>query len=109
VSIREKRLAQAAITTSDVTIYTCPEKYVTTLKTIDVANTSGSSVAVTVNLVPSGDAAAAANALIAEMILVPGAALQWTGTQVLEAGDFLSVIADAAGATLTVSGVERNL
>jgi hypothetical protein len=109
VSIREKRLAQAAITTSSVTRYTCPAGFVTTLKTMDVANTSASSVAVTVHLVPSGAAAADANALIADMILVPGAALQWTGTQVLEAGDFLSVIADAAGATITVSGVERSL
>lgn len=109
MAIREKRLAQAAITTGDVTIYTCPASIVTTLKTFDVANTSGSSVAVTVNLVPSGDVAGTANEIVSSMILVPGAMLQWTGTQVLEAGDFVSVVADVTGATITVSGVERDL
>lgn len=109
MSIREKRLAQASVTGSDVAVYTCPTGFVATIKDFDVCNTGASIRGFYANIVASGGSVAASNALCSNLKIPPYCNAQWTGTQVLEAGDALYVKGSAADLTITVSGVEREL
>lgn len=105
-SITPAKLAQAAITTSNATIYTVPAITRALVKCIDIANTTAGPVNVTVNLVPSGGTAGAANALIPGVAMAANTAMHWDGFQVMNAADFISVIASATGCTVTISGGE---
>lgn len=107
MSIREKRLALAEVTTSDVAVYTCPDAKVATIKDFDVCNSDGSSVGFYAYIVPSGDTPTIP--LCYNLTIYGNGNAQWTGTQVLEAGDALYVKGSAAGLSITCSGVERDL
>lgn len=100
------QLGQAAITTSYATVYTAPSTVRTYVKDLDICNTGASQVQVYVHIVPSGDTAGTANALLYN-VPVPGySTLQWCGSQIMNAGATLQVKGSATGCTITATGGE---
>lgn len=104
--VTPRQLAQAALTVNYATIYTCPASTRTYLKEFDVVNTTASVIDVYVNIVPAAGTAGPSNALFYRNALPGYSTLQWTGTQILEAGQTLQVKASAVGCTITASGAE---
>ncbi len=100
------KLGQAAMTTGYVTLYTAPANTRTFVKDIDIINTTGAIVYIYVSLVPVGGTAGTSNALFYNNALPAYTTVQWAGSQILNAGDFISVKASATGCTITVSGAE---
>lgn len=107
-SIVPVKLGQAAIAASPTvtTVYTVPASTRALLKDIDVCNTTAGALTVRVYLVPSGGGAATGNAILYDVNIATQNTLQWTGTQVLSAGDTIRAEASGAGLTLTASGAE---
>lgn len=104
--ITPTKLGQAAITAATTTLYTVPASTRTLLKDIDIVNTSAGALTVDVYLVPSAGAAGTANALFYNYSINAKNNLQWTGTQVLNAGDTIQIKASGLGCTISVSGGE---
>lgn len=100
------KLGQAAIGTSAATLYTVPAATRALVKCIDIGNTTGSAMTVSVHLVPSGGSPGTGNVLIPAVALSANSILHWEGAQVLNTGDFISTIASATGSTITASGAE---
>lgn len=100
------KLAQAAMTTSYVTVYTTPENVRTFVKDIDIINTTAAPINIYVSLVPDGGTAGTSNALFYNVPLPANTIVQWAGSQVLNGLDFISVKASAAGCTINISGGE---
>lgn len=107
--IRETRLAQAAITASDVVIYTCPANTLAMVKDMEICNTTAGALTVRVHVIPDGDAVGTDNAVYYGFSVPANDTEPWRGTIVMEAGDTLSVRGSALGLTITVSGTERKL
>lgn len=99
-------LGQGAITTSYTTLYTTPLSTRTYLKEIDIVNTTAAIVNVYVSLVPTGNTAGTANALLYNNSLPAYTTMQWTGSQVLDGGTTIQVKASATGCTIIASGGE---
>ena len=105
--VQFKKFVQSLITNAQTTIYTVPAASQDTIKCIDVANTSGSAALCTVNLVASGGSAGAVNQLFPAVSVPPNSTLHWTGTQVLNTGDFISVLSNITNVlNIQVSGLE---
>lgn len=100
------RLAQAALTTSYVTVYTTPLLTRTYVKNIDIVNTTASALSFYISLVPSGGTAGSGNALFYNAPINGRTTVQWTGSEILTPGDLISVKASAAGVTVTITGGE---
>jgi hypothetical protein len=100
------RLAQAAIPVTNTTIYTVPALTRTMVKCITLANTTAASITVALNLVPSAGSPAAANTLLPTIPVLANSVFQLDTAQVMNAGDFINVIASATGCTATISGGE---
>jgi hypothetical protein len=100
------KLGQAAMTTGYVTLYTSPANTRTFVKDLDIINTTGAIVYIYVSLVPVGGTPGTSNALLYNNALPAYTTVQWAGSQILNAGDFISVKASAVGCTITVSGAE---
>ena len=100
------KLGQAAIGVTVSTLYTVPASTRTYVKDLDIANTTASSLNVSVFLVPSGGSAGNTNILIPGITIPPSGMFQWSGTQFLNAGDTVQVIASATGCTINASGGE---
>jgi len=98
------KVAQAAIGTSLATLYTVPVSSVLLVKDFDICNTTAAAINITVYFVPSGGTAGAGNTIVPTYSLPANALMQWAGTQVLNAGDFIQVIASAVGSTINISG-----
>lgn len=101
------KIAQAAITTSYVVIYTSPTDTRTYIKDIMIANTTGTSgtaVTVSVNIVPEATTTDTSNAIIADYSIAKQEYLQWSGLQILNPGDTIEVKGSATGCTVTISG-----
>lgn len=108
-SITPSKLGQAAIATTPTltTVYTVPTLTRTIVKDIDICNTSSvSALTVTVYLVPSGGAAGTSNTLVPGITIAPNAMFQWSGSQIINAGDFIQATGSAAGLTINISGGE---
>jgi hypothetical protein len=105
-AITPLQLGQAAITTSYATIYTVPTGTRTYLKDFDIINTTSAIVYIYVSLVPSLGTAGTDNALMYYNALPAYTTMQWTGSQVLNAGTTIQVKASAVGCTITASGGE---
>lgn len=107
--ITPKKLAQAAIGVTVSTIYTVPSSPVTItyVKDIDICNTNATTTTATVYLVPSGGTAGTGNTLVPTVSIPPNGMFQWIGTQILNIGDTIQVIASATGTTINVSGGEQ--
>lgn len=104
--ITATKLGQAAVTTSYATLYTVGASKRALLKTIDVCNTTASDILIYLHLVPSGGSAGTTNALFYMATIAAYGNLQYTGCQVMNPGDFISVKASLAGCTITASGGE---
>lgn len=102
------KLAQAApSTTAATTIYTVPGGRTTTVKNIIVANVTAAAATATISFVPGGGTAGAANRIMHSVVVQPNALVTLDLTQVLNAGDFISVQVGTANALVfTISGVE---
>jgi hypothetical protein len=105
-TITPLQLGQAAMSTSYATIYTVPANTRAYLKDFDIINTTSAIVYIYVSLVPSGGTAGTGNALMYYNALPAYTTLQWTGSQVLNAGTTIQVKASAVGCTITASGGE---
>jgi len=102
-----KKLGQGAITTGAGTlIYTCPTGVRTEVLDINIANTGATGLTCGLHLVPVGGTAGTTNALFGTVSIPPYTTLQWTGLQVLNAGDFIQGIGSAAGLTVNITGDE---
>jgi hypothetical protein len=101
--------AQAAPNT-ETTVYTAPAGTRTILDKITATNTSGGNITVTWKIIPSGGTPAASNAVTYQKTVATGGPAETFPEmvgQVLNAGDFLSVLASAAtGLTIRGSGRE---
>lgn len=106
--ITPTKLGRGAISTTPTvdTIYTVPSLTRTIVKDIDLSNTSAAALTVTIYLVESGGSPGAANTLIPGITIAPNGMTQWTGSQVLNAGDSIRTTASASGCTINVSGAE---
>lgn len=100
------KIAQAAMTTSYVTIFTAISNTRVFVKDIDIVNTTAASINIYVSLVPASGSAGTGNALFYNIALPANTMVQWSGSQILDGGDFISVKASAVGCTITISGAE---
>jgi len=98
------KLGLAALTTSEAAIVTVPDLARAFVKTIDVCNTTAGPLTFDLYLVPDGETAGTDNALAYQVSLGANSLFQWTGTQILDAGDTIQAKASAAGITVHVSG-----
>lgn len=83
-------------------IYTAPAGYVTVVRDISVANTSGSSEAY--SLYASGNPGPTSAFILINGSLANDAVDQWEGRQVLNAGDTLTLSIGGADFTCLISG-----
>lgn len=105
-----KRLAQAVLTTSSLSMYQAPGSTSTIINEILLSNTSANSADATVYIVPTpGTAAGAAdvNCVVPTVSIPAGTVRAIDLSQVLNAGDILAAKASAGTSiTFTASGVE---
>lgn len=99
------RMFQAAVATATTTQYTVPAARQDVIKDMEFLNTTGANINLYVYIVPTGNSASTANQILLASIPV-GQTLHWTGTIVMNAGDFIATGATATGITATVSGLE---
>lgn len=102
------QLGQAAVTTGYTTIYTTPSNPATRtyVKDLTICNTTAGALNIFVSLVPSGGTAGAANALFYGNSIPANTTVQWTGSQIIEAGGTIQVKASGSGCTITATGGE---
>lgn len=98
------QMGRGSIGTSLGTFNTVDDKTRSLLKDIDIANNSAIIVKVTVYLVPEGEVAGASNILIPAVNIFANGMFQWSGIQVLNAGDTIQAIASASGVSINISG-----
>lgn len=104
--ITPAKLAQAAVTAGTTTIYTVPALTRTMVKELDICNTTAGTLTLNVHLVPSAGSATTANALFYGASISANTTLQWSGLQVLNAGDTIQVQGSGLGLTINASGGE---
>jgi hypothetical protein len=95
------KFGQVAIGITNTTIYTVPLLTAAYLKDIDIPNTTAAAISVTVYI---GNSTTQANILIPNVTIPANSIFQWTGTQILNAGDVIVAIASAFGCNAIVSG-----
>lgn len=103
-SIVGARLIQSAITTAYVSIYTAPPNSRVYVKDLDLCNTTGSPIGIYVHLVPVTNSPVAANALFYNAVIPAYTTVQWTGSQILNAGDTIQVKGTATGGAISITG-----
>lgn len=99
-------LAQAAISTDYLAVYTVPANTRTYVKDITIMNTTGATKHVYVSLVPNEGTPGASNAVFYNTILPAYTTVQWTGAQIMNVSDTIQVKADATGCTINITGGE---
>lgn len=106
--ITPTKLGRGALATTPTltTVYTVPTLTRTIVKTIDICNTTTGRLTAYVYLVESGGTAGTSNALLYAMSVPPSGNIQWTGAQVMNAGDVIQASGSASGLTINVSGGE---
>jgi hypothetical protein len=104
--ITPTKLAQAAMTTSYVTVYTVPLTVRTFVKDITIVNTTSSAINIYVSLVPKSGTAGTANAIFYANALPANTTVDWCGAQIMNEEEFISVKASATGCTINISGGE---
>lgn len=100
------RLAQAALTVANATIYTVPAATRAIIKGLHVVNTTGAAKTVDLHIVPSAGAVGTDNALLYQTSIAARGILQSDTVFVMNAGDTLQASGSAAGCTITISGAE---
>lgn len=99
MSILAKCLIEAKYASaSNATEYTAPASTRTILDKFSATNTDGSSRTISVHLVPSGGSAGASNLITSVLSIGAGVSvdLPEMKNQILNAGDFISVVASVA-------------
>lgn len=106
--ITPAKLGRGAIGTTPTvtTFYTVPTLKRAIVKTMDICNTTAAALTVTVYLVESGGSPGAANTLVPGVTVAANGMFQWSGSQILNAGDTIQATASGAGCTINVSGGE---
>ena len=99
-------VGEAAITPLLTTYRTTPALSRDIVKSIDIANNGTAEAVVSLHLVPVGDVAGNDNILIPSITAQANSIFQWTGTQVLNAGDTIQAQSSVASVCVTVSGGE---
>lgn len=98
------RLTQAAIGTSNTTLYTAQPDGRTAVLDIMAVNTTSAPINLTMYI----GSASTANAFgFYSSPIPPNSSVQWNGYQILNQNEVLLGVASAAGITMTISGVER--
>lgn len=110
----KKKLAHGAIAASSGTLaYTVPSGrefvYQANVTCIDICNTTAGALTIALHLVPVGGTPAASNMLFPAMSIPAYAIMQWTGEQILNAGDYIQAIGSATGLTMNISGEEYRI
>lgn len=105
-----KKLAQGAIGTGAGTLaYTVPVGFRAAVTDIDVCNTTAGALTLALHLVPVGGTAATTNMLCPTITINAYSMFQWSGKQVLNAGDFIRAIGSGTGLTMNISGEENRV
>lgn len=94
-----KKLGTAQIATGGTTVYTVPAGFRTNLNDLVICNTSSSSCDLSLHLVASGGVVSDSNALF-DTTIQANTTIQWTGVQVMNAGDSLRGV---AGTTVSIT------
>jgi len=102
------KMAQVAMTTSVVTVYTTPASTRSTIQDIMIANTTAGALTYNVFLVPATGTAGTSNAIFYGVSLASNTSYHWSGTQVLFPGDTIQVQASATGLTISISGQQAS-
>ena len=105
-NILGSKLGQLALTTSYAILYRVPVNTRTYVKDMDICNTTGSAITAYVSLVAVGGTAGTTNALFYNTNIPAYSTMQWTGSEILEAGDTIQVKASTAGLTINATGGE---
>lgn len=101
-----KKLGVAQIATGGTTIYTVPTGFRTDLNDLMICNTSGTDCTLSLHIVVSGGSYSDSNALF-DCTIPANTTIQWSGIQVMNAGDFLKGVAGTATSiTIHASGNE---
>jgi len=107
-SLTPTKLGRGTLGTSPTvtTFYTVPALTRTFVTSIDLCNTTAAALTATVYLVESGGSPGASNTLIPGITIAANGLFQWTGAQILNAGDSIRATASGAGVTINASGGE---
>lgn len=105
-NITPLKLAQTAMTTSYVVVYTVPDNSRTYVKDINICNTTAGALTIDISLVPDGGTAGTSNALFYGFSVAANTVYRWSGVQIMNAGDTIQVKASNTGITATISGGE---
>ena len=101
-----KKLYTGQPGTGDTLLYTAPALTTTYVRSIHICNTTGTARTVTLGL-NSAAALAAANHFISAVTIPPNGTYDWSGNQVLEAGQTIRALQENATAcTFHISGIE---
>lgn len=100
------RYYQGQPATSVSTLATVPAATQWNVRQIHLANTSALAASITIYLVPSGNSAAAANAIALGYVVQPNSVAQITGLFPMAVGETIQALQGTASAiTMTVTGV----
>lgn len=103
-SITPKKLVNKELPTVNGTHYTVQSNERVFVKDINITNGGASAVNVTLYLVDSGDTAGNKNTLLNDVEVMANDVAQWTGSQIIEAGDTIQGFSDTAGVCIKISG-----
>lgn len=105
-----KMLARGAVSTSAGSPeYTVPTGYKTDVMQIDVNNTTSAPIDLDLHFVASGGSVSTSNMIFPSSTIQGNSMIQWTGAQVLNAGDFIQAIGSGAGLSIYISGNEISI
>lgn len=105
-----KKLGQSTVAVSPgTTLYTVPTGYITDIEDILITNTTSSVVSLSMSIVDSGGSMATANHIFSAAPIQANTTIQWTGSQTMNAGDFIKAFGSTAGINIRVCGNERRL
>lgn len=105
--IDEKQVFFGVIPTSLTTVFTVGAGTRLLLKTVDLANDTAGSLNLSVYIRPNGGSTDLA--LVPTIAVAAKNAYQWSGFQVLEAGDVIKILGSGAGAHVLISGAVATL
>lgn len=98
------QLCQSSLATSVATLYTASSGSSSHVNSINICNTTSSTINVYLFFVPFGGTAGAGNAIFYNTAVPGGTTVLWESAQVIGAGDTIQGYASATGVTVTVSG-----
>ena len=91
-----KKLGNAIISASYVTIYTAPAFTRTYIKDINLCSVTNNNHNVYVHVVPSGGTAGISNAILYNFLINGNSVYNWNGLAIMNEGDTIQVKADTA-------------